>query len=85
MGPAIRAGFCVQADRSTSGTTSQVLPTDDEGNQTGRNRDLAKLRVRLPLCADLLGENSAEYAGENRVHVFKVIVEIEELFEFRDI
>ena len=34
MGHTIRAGFYVQADRSTSNTTSQVLPTDDEGNQT---------------------------------------------------
>jgi hypothetical protein len=52
---------------------------------TGRNRDLAELRVPLPLCADILRENSAEYAGKNRVHVFKVIVEIEQLFQFRDI
>ena len=53
---------------------------------TGRNRDLAELRrVPLPLCADLLRENSAEYAGKNRVHVLKVIVEIEEFFELRDI
>ena len=30
----LRAGFYIQADRSTSNTTSQVLPVDDMGNQT---------------------------------------------------
>ena len=34
MGHTVRAGFYIQADRSASGTTSQVLPIDDEGNQT---------------------------------------------------
>ena len=34
MGHTVRAGFYVQADRSISNTTSQVLPADDEGNQT---------------------------------------------------
>src|SRR5579872_6445010 len=33
-GHTIRAGFYVQADRSTSNTTSQVLPVDASGNQT---------------------------------------------------
>ncbi len=33
-GHTVRAGFYVQADRSTSNTTSQVLPVDDMGNQT---------------------------------------------------
>ncbi len=33
-GHVVRAGFYVQADRSTSNTTSQVLPVDENGNQT---------------------------------------------------
>lgn len=33
-GHTVRAGFYVQADRSTSNTTSQVLPLDGNGNQT---------------------------------------------------
>lgn len=33
-GHTLRAGFYVQADRSTSNTTSQVLPVDANGNQT---------------------------------------------------
>jgi outer membrane receptor protein involved in Fe transport len=33
-GHTVRAGFFIQADRSTSNTTSQVLPVDDNGNQT---------------------------------------------------
>ncbi|HEX5280359.1 MAG TPA: TonB-dependent receptor [Micropepsaceae bacterium] len=33
-GHTVRAGFYVQADRSTSNTTSQVLPVGEDGNQT---------------------------------------------------